>query len=77
VVDRVLPALLRAVDGELDKEAASLALTGAAETLRAVRPSRRRAARCMEALRPAGLCTPGVRSPARAAPCRSFRARIG
>lgn len=31
-----MPVLLRAVEGELDKEAASLALTGAAETLRAV-----------------------------------------
>jgi len=45
VVDSVLPALLRAVDGELDKEAASLALTGAAETLRAVRPGQHPAAR--------------------------------
>lgn len=36
VVDKVMPVLLRAVEGELDKEAASLALTGAAETLRAV-----------------------------------------
>lgn len=37
VVDRVMPVFLRGVEGELDKEAASLALTSAAETLRAVR----------------------------------------
>ena len=32
-----MPVFLRGVEGELDKEAASLALTAAAETLRAVR----------------------------------------
>ena len=36
VVERVMPVFLRGVEGELDKEAASLALTSAAETLRAV-----------------------------------------
>ncbi|KAK9828387.1 hypothetical protein WJX81_002836 [Elliptochloris bilobata] len=36
VVDKVMPVFLRGVEGELDKEAASLALTSAAETLRAV-----------------------------------------
>ncbi len=73
MVDSVLPALLRAVDGELDKEAASLALTGAAETLRAVRPSQHPAARRVNMF---GRCvTLAVRLPATL--CRSLRARIG